>query len=1031
MSQYCNRPIAGKKLTHTDPPTAENVVVPYDNTTRGVAMNSNMASSDPETQYQRLKLMQNTVRVPSSLYSMNAGALNVGTQSQTGDTPVHWNQMSDRPIAHIQTQRYSMKSSVSVRPGNMSPGGIGCDIKHNSYDRYLARIKAAGPLRKENLTIDFGRTNPPFDPANPVYGGKTVKTSIGESRCGCGATLSPDILSFQFYYDIDESLANEPPSYFEERLPFRTDDGALTYLVTVTKDGLRITIDMQYSFVDDGTTTDGLSFNVPGKDLVGFYNTTDGLTIGAFGSIPLSRAGHQFEGLLVLPSFSSPPSGFVRVTASNVPIILENTSLEYCFANVQDFNGQDDIIMNMEVSKSNNTSFMFYKSAYNPTTFSLNITNIYDLEGMFQETSVFDPTEFTMYSDLIYDLPTTTQLVSTTLPTNKVIQRMRQLSKLVAPKAVRARPVPKKPVVVKKVTALLKKALTFKGTKFTYFNPNAQIQAAVRLARATEEPISVGEDMSEMFYDCIAFNPDPATFAFFAVPTKLDYIYFNAQEFNGDLQNTVANYVETMDYAFAGATVFGSNDNTGLTEWDLATVTSTVNVFSNTSIEPQLVPNYFAFWYSFVYTGTTPLSDQDVIDRIPLEQSGFFTVNTPTVTRTSVSDGTEYLVQFNFKYDDNGTMNDGLTFNVSGKNLVSFYNTNTTQINIVKFGWIPLSRGGSQFAGLTVPILFTDSTDTTAVPSILPNTSLASCFEGVPQFNQNISNWDTKNAVNMSSMFKNATTFNQNISNWNVSNVFLSTDFAVGATAFLAQNKPSFTLQADFVYSFIYTGLETVNYADYLPIINGNNSFTNITTRIDSSPSKEITVFITFDNFTDNGTTIDGLSFNNVQEFYGQNNCSLVNILKFGNIPLSRAGFQFYNVNNIVITTTDSPQILPNTLMTGFIANTNFNSPISNWAITTNVTNMSFMFWYALAFNQDISSWVVSNVTNMESMFDGALVFNANIAGWNTVNVTNMKRMFYNAVAFNRNLSTWNVSNVTNYVDFATGSSITNPPNFV
>jgi len=1028
MSQYCNRPIAGTKLKSTPPPTAENVVVPYDNSTRCVAMNSNMASSDPETQYQRLKLMQNTVRVASSLYSMNAGALNVGSQSQTGDTPLNWNQMSDRPIAHIQTARYSMKSSVSVRPGNMSPGGIGCDIKHNSYDRYLARIKAAGPLRKENLTIEFGQTDIPFDPANPVYGGKTVKTSIGESSCGCGPTISPVLLPLQYFYYIDPSLANEPPSYFEQFLPFRTSDGALTYLVTVTKEGLKITVVLQYSFVDDGTTTDGLSFNVPGKQLVDFYNATTGLTMTSFGTIPLSRAGHQFDGLNVLPLFSAPPSGFVRVTAPNVPIILDGTSLSYCFANVQDFNGQSDIIMNMDVSKSTNTSYMFYKSAYNPTTFSLNITNIYDLEGMFEETTLFDPTECTLYSDLIYELPDVAEAVSTSQISNSALSRLAKMSYPTLAKAVRRRLPPKKPRVVRKVKKLLKKALSFKGIKFTYFNPNAQIQASVRLSRATVEPISVGEDMSEMFYDCINFNPDPATFDFFAVPTKLDYIYFNAQEFNGNLENTVANWVETMDYAFAGANEFGSNDNTGLTEWELETVTSTVNVFSNTSIEPQLVPNYFAFWYSFVYTGSSPLSDQDVINVIPIEQSGFFTTNTPTIISQSVLGGTEYLVQFNFKYDDNGTMNDGLTFNVSGKNLVSFYNTNTISINIVKFGWIPLSRAGFQFAGLTVPILFTDTTDVTAVPSILPNTFLQSCFEGAVQFNENISNWDTKNAVNMSSMFKNASTFNQNIRNWDVTNVLLYNDFATGATAFLPQNQPAFTLQAGFVYSFIYTGLETVNYEDYLPIINGNNSFTNVATRIESSPSKTITVYINFD-YTDNGSATDGLSFNNVSTFYGQN-CSLVNILKFGDIPLSRAGFQFFNVTNIVITATDSPQVLTNTLLTGFIANTNFNSPINNWALT-NVTNMSFMFWYALAFNQDISSLNVSNVTNMESMFDGAFVFNANIAGWNTANVTNMKRMFYNAIAFNRDLSGWNVSNVTNYVDFATGSSITNPPLFV
>jgi surface protein len=1030
MPQYCNRPIAGKKLTHTEPPTTENVVVPYDNSTRGVAMNSNMASSDPETQYQRLKLMQNTVRVSSSLYSMNAGALNVGTQSEAGITTVNWSQMSDRPDPHIQTARYSMKSSVSIRPGNMSPGGIGCDVKHNSYDRYLARIKAAGPLRKDNMTIDFGNTDVPFDPANPVYGGKTLKTSIGDSKCGCGPIISPDVLTLSYsYYVVGNFLINQPAAYFERFVPLQSSDGALIYVVTVTKETTKISIDIKYSFVDDGQTTDGFTFNVPG--LVDFYNSTSGLTIGAFGSIPLSRAGHQFEGLNVLPLFlDSTPPGLLRGVVPNVPIILENTSLAYCFANVIDFNGQDDIILNMDVSKSINTSYMFYKSGYNPVSFVLDITNIYNMESMFEETYYFNPAEMELYSVPIYTFPSSVQLAAAGQSLKRVqrLANMRKTIGLASVSIAKATKPVKKPVVVKKMTNLLKKAKAFVGIKFTYFNPNAQIQATTRLSRATEEPISVGEDMTGMFYDCESFNPT-TDFEMYAVPTKLDYTYFNAQHFNGNLQNTVAEWVETMDYAFAGATEFGSNDNTGLTEWDLASVTSTVNVFSNTSIEPSLVPNYFAFWYSFVYTGPTPLSDQDVIDKIPLEQTGFFTTNTPTILSELFPGGTEYLVQFNFKYDDDGITNDGLTFNVTGKDLVSFYNTYTTGINIVKFGWIPLSRRGFQFAGLTVPILFTDTTDTTSVPTILPNTFLQSCFEGATQFNENISKWDTKNAINMVEMFKNASTFNQNISNWNVLGVLLYDNFSEGATYFESQNMPRFITRPGFVYSFIYADVETVNYADYLPIINENNSFTNISATITTNLSKTVTVYITF-NFTDNGSATDGLSFNHLQDFYGPK-CTSVNILKFGGIPLSRAGFQFYNIGSIVVTATDSPLILPNTSLTGFIANTTFNSPINHWENISNVTDMSFMFWYAYAFNQDIQNLDISNITNMEGMFDGAISFNGDITTWDTTNVTNMSRMFYGASSFTRNLSTWNVTNVTNYVDFATGSGITNPPLFV
>lgn len=143
--------------------------------------NKNLASQDPVSQYLRQKIIQNTVRVSSSLYSMNMGALTV--YQSPNKMRVNWNQMSDRRNAHYQKSAISMRSSVSVRPGNLSPGGVGCDIKHNSYDRYLARLKGAKPLRKGNLPADYGVSYIPFNRAFPIYGGKTVKTAIGTSTC--------------------------------------------------------------------------------------------------------------------------------------------------------------------------------------------------------------------------------------------------------------------------------------------------------------------------------------------------------------------------------------------------------------------------------------------------------------------------------------------------------------------------------------------------------------------------------------------------------------------------------------------------------------------------------------------------------------------------------------------------------------------------------------------------------------------------------------------------------------------------------
>jgi hypothetical protein len=148
--------------------------------------NTNLTGNTPADQYQRLKLIQNTVRVPGSLYAANLGPL-TAYQQPTLPTKVCWNQMSDRPVPSVQRAiiptgvanslngRHS--SVTSSKPGGQAPGGIGCDIKHNSYDRYLNRLKGKGPLKRGVIPPTFG-VPIPFNPAFPVYGGKTTKTSI-------------------------------------------------------------------------------------------------------------------------------------------------------------------------------------------------------------------------------------------------------------------------------------------------------------------------------------------------------------------------------------------------------------------------------------------------------------------------------------------------------------------------------------------------------------------------------------------------------------------------------------------------------------------------------------------------------------------------------------------------------------------------------------------------------------------------------------------------------------------------------------
>jgi len=137
---------------------------------------------------------------------MNKAALSVVPSSKE----VCWNQQSDRPVPSVQKATIptgtftSMNgrhtSHTSSRPGCQTPGGIGCDIKHNSYDRYLNRLKGKKVLKREIIPPAFALPYIPFNPAYPVYGSKLMKTSI---VAGC---VCPSSIEEQTLYDANEYL---------------------------------------------------------------------------------------------------------------------------------------------------------------------------------------------------------------------------------------------------------------------------------------------------------------------------------------------------------------------------------------------------------------------------------------------------------------------------------------------------------------------------------------------------------------------------------------------------------------------------------------------------------------------------------------------------------------------------------------------------------------------------------------------------------------------------------------------------------
>lgn len=87
--------------------------------------------------------------IPLSLYMEDKASNIVYKKPSSTFFNVNWNQSSDRPIPHIQNTNIHRNTSslrgmrTSLKPGAISPGGIGVDIKHNSFYRYNLRIRGA------------------------------------------------------------------------------------------------------------------------------------------------------------------------------------------------------------------------------------------------------------------------------------------------------------------------------------------------------------------------------------------------------------------------------------------------------------------------------------------------------------------------------------------------------------------------------------------------------------------------------------------------------------------------------------------------------------------------------------------------------------------------------------------------------------------------------------------------------------------------------------------------------------------------
>lgn len=131
--------------------------------------------------------------------------------------------------------------------------------------------------------------------------------------------------------------------------------------------------------------------------------------------------------------------------------------------------------------------------------------------------------------------------------------------------------------------------------------------------------------------------------------------------------------------------------------------------------------------------------------------------------------------------------------------------------------------------------------------------------------------------------------------------------------------------------------------------------------------------------------------------FVNDNALKIISIDQWGDNPWRSMNHFMAHARNMTLSASDSPNL-------------------------THTSDASFMFFFAVSMNSDLSNWDVSNITNMERMFDSTFLFDQNIGAWDISNVTNMNNMFLRGVLSTANydalLNGWSQLNLQQGVSF-------------
>jgi surface protein len=503
--------------------------------------------------------------------------------------------------------------------------------------------------------------------------------------------------------------------------------------------------------------------------------------------------------------------------------------------------------------------------------------------------------------------------------------------------------------------------------------------------------------------------------------SSLSHTYATNASFTAVVTITAGSVVSFGNSNWSGGEVLTAVSASNPDAWGLPGVTSFANAFSGavllTSV-PINIPSSVTELNS-MFNGSS-IFNQDIsgwdVSGVLLMNSMFQSASTfnQDISGWYVNSVTNMSYMFSnaFAFNNGSTTNDGLhpltwtagtgTSNVTNMSAM-FYSDYPSAFNQDISSWnvSKVENMGNMFKGSTIfnngdtgnnganPLTWTAGTGTSNV------TDMNYMFFGAAAFNQDISSWNVSKVIYMNGMFQNSVFNNGDPGNNGANPLTWTTGTGtsnVENMEIMFGNAQQFNqdISSWNVSSMIQMNLMFLNSGQFNNGAVGNVGGKPLTWTAGTGTSKVTNMSRMFEGC---------ITFN---QYISSWNVSLVaNMSEMFNTA------SIFNNGSI---TNDGLNPLTWTAGTG----------------TSNVTNMYAMFYYATAFNQDISSWNVSKVENMGYIFGFALNFNNGsptndgahpltwTAGTGTSNVTSMNNMFQGAVKFNQNVSSWNVSKVTN-----------------